>query len=395
MEEIQELQNRVINKSIKLKIQNRARNRTNKIFFILMVTIFLSMLIFIIVLALENRTLKNKLSNNPSLSEGIITFNFFNQNISTKKLFTGIDESFENINKKNIHISYSLDDNLVYPTLVSMLSGLENCNKENFIIYHLLFSYNFNVSNIEIFESLKEKYSVKINYYIIPNIFGSSRKWTAGTDCVYYKILIPFLFPDYERMIYLDGDTLIRKDILEMFTYPFNDSYILGFPFYMGYVMGDYGIKQPEHYINGGCLLFNIKKIRKDHKDVDLLELTIKNNSIWRFREQDSINYAFYPKLGFLPLKYGIYMIGSKTMFNALAKYVYSPLNLTEGAEAVNDPAIVHFSCCWPKVWTNGTKNLFKNKDICIRYQKEFYYYAKKTKYYKIINDTLFFKPKK
>ena len=395
MEEIQELQNRVINKSIKLKIQNRARNRTSKIFFILMVTIFLSMLIFIIVLALENRTLKNKLNNIPSLSEGTITFNFFNQNISTKKLFTGIDESFENINKKNIHISYSLDDNLVYPTLVSMLSGLENCNKENFIIYHLLFSYNFNVSNIEIFESLKEKYSVKINYYIIPNIFGSSRKWTAGTDCVYYKILIPFLFPDYERMIYLDGDTLIRKDILEMFTYPFNDSYILGFPFYMGYVMGDYGIKQPEHYINGGCLLFNIKKIRKDHKDVDLLELTIKNNSIWRFREQDSINYAFYPKLGFLPLKYGIYMIGSKQMFNALAKYVYSPLNLTEGAEAVNDPAIVHFSCCWPKVWTNGTKNLFKNKDICIRYQKEFYYYAKKTKYYKIINDTLFFKPKK
>ena len=75
------------------------------------------------------------------MSEGIITFNFFNQNISTKKLFTGIDESFENINKKNIHISYSLDDNLVYPTLVSMLSGLENCNKENFIIYHLLFSY--------------------------------------------------------------------------------------------------------------------------------------------------------------------------------------------------------------------------------------------------------------
>ena len=72
---------------------------------------------------------------------------------------------------------------------------------------------------------------MKINYYIIPNIFGSSRKWTAGTDCVYYKILIPFLFPDYERMIYLDGDTLIRKDILEMFTYPFNDSYILGFPF--------------------------------------------------------------------------------------------------------------------------------------------------------------------
>ena len=159
--------------------------------------------------------------------------------------------------------------------------------------------------------------------------------------------------------------------------------------------MGKYGIKKPEHYINGGCLLFNIKKIRKDHKDLDLFSATIKNNSIWRFREQDAINYVFYPNIGFLPLKYGIYMIWSKYTFKALASHVYSPLNSTEGEEAVKDPSIAHFSCCWPKVWTNGTKNLFKDKDICLRYQKEFYFYAKKSKYYKIINDTFFFKKKK
>ena len=175
-----------------------------------------------------------------------------------------------------------------------------------------------------------------------------------------------------------------------MFTYPFYNNYILGFPFYMGYVMGKYGIKKPEHYINGGCLLFNIKKIIKDHKDIDLLSLTIKNNSKWLFREQDSINYAFYPKIGFLPLKYGIYMIGSKYAFKALASHVYSPLNSTEAEEAIKDPSIVHFSCCWPKIWTNGTKNLFKDKDICLRYQKEFYFYAKKTKYYQIIKDIYF-----
>ena len=346
-------------------------------------------------LIIQNIKLRNKLKNNSYFSERTISVNFFKQNFTTKFLFDGRDDD-SNIKDKNIiHVSYSLDDQEVYPTFISMLSGLENCNKDNFIVYHLLLSHNFNMSYTEIFESLKEKYPVKINYYIIPNIFGSSAKWTAGTDCVYYKILIPLMFPDYNRMIYLDGDTLIRHDILEMYQYPFNDSYILGFPFYMGYVMGKYGIKKPEHYINGGCLLFNIKKIRKDNKDLDLLSLTLKNNSIWRFREQDSINYVFYPKVGFLPLKYGIYMIGTKEYFKALSKYTYSPLNLTEGYEAVEDPSIVHFSCCWPKVWTNGTKNLFKDKDICIRYQNEFYFYANKSKYYKIINDTLFFKKKK
>ena len=203
------------------------------------------------------------------------------------------------------------------------------------------------------------------------------------------------MFPDLERIIYLDSDTLIRKDIYEMYTWPFNDNYILGFPFYTGYIMKRYGIKKPEHYINGGCLLFNIKKIRKDNKDIDLLDLTIKRKKQWGFLEQDSINYAFYPKIGFLPLKYGIYMIGDKAVFKTLSlKYIYSKINLTEGYEAVKDPAVVHFSCCWPKVWTNGTKNLFRNKNICLRYQKEFYYYANKTKFYSEIFNNLFYKKK-
>ena len=356
---------------------------------------FLALVIFIICLAFviliyQNKKLANIISNNNfllNLNNSQLPINYFDYNNK--------ENDQENDKKNLIHVSYSLDEQLIYPTLISMLSGLDNCNKDNMIIYHLLLSHNFNITKFIIFESLKEKYEVKIYYYIIPNIFGSLGKWTEGTDCVYYKILLPFIFPDYERMIYLDGDTLIRKDIFEMYNYPFNDNYILGYPFYTGYVMKKHGIEKPSHYINGGCLLFNIKKMREDHKDIDLLSLTIKNNSKWGFREQDSINYLFVNNSGFLPLKYGIYMIGSKSVFNALSKYTYSPLNLTEGYKAIEDPSVVHFSCCWPKVWTNGTKNLFKNNEICLRYQKEFYNYAKKSKYYQIINDTFFYRPMK
>ena len=392
MDEIEKLHTTKINNYKYGKSKNKFRNYKNKLFIITIILFIIFMILLITLLILKIKSRKNNTDNSSSNYE--ITLNYFNQKYSNKVLFDGLDKTHENNTKNKIHVSYSLDNNLIYPTLISMLSGLENCEKDNLLVYHLLLSSDFNSSNIEIFETLKEKYEVKINYYIVPNIFGSSRKWTSGTDCVYYKILIPFMFPDYERMIYLDGDTLIRKDILEMFTYPFNDSYILGFPFYMGYVMGRHGIKKPPHYINGGCLLFNIKKIRKDHKDIDLLGLTIKNNSKWLFREQDAINYVFHPNIGFLPLKYGIYMIGDKYTFKALAGHVYSPLNLTEGEEAVKDPSIVHFSCCWPKVWTNGTNNLFKSKEVCVRYQKEFYYYANKTKYYQLIYDKYFIKHK-
>ena len=213
--------------------------------------------IFIIIILLLLMTILFLFSENKRLDKIIFEHNKENElnkdtnvKISKKLIQYKIDEiEYKNLDK--IHISYSLDNKLIYPTLVSMVSGLENNNKnKKIIVYHLLLSHDFNTSNVEIFESLRKNYTVKINYYVIPHIFSYSKTWTAGTDCVYYKIILPIMFPNYKRIIYLDGDTLIRKDITEMFNLPFNDNYILGFPFFMGYIMDKLGINA-THYING------------------------------------------------------------------------------------------------------------------------------------------------
>ena len=85
-----------------------------------------------------------------------------------KLLFKNKQEKFLNLNHKNlIHICMALDNNQIYSTLISIISALENNNKEkNFLIYYLLLSYDFNTKNIEIFENLKNKYPVKFNYFI-------------------------------------------------------------------------------------------------------------------------------------------------------------------------------------------------------------------------------------
>jgi lipopolysaccharide biosynthesis glycosyltransferase len=126
----------------------------------------------------------------------------------------------------------SLDNNAIYPTLVSMTSTLENNdNNQNILVYYLLLSHDFNVKNLEIFESLKYHYDFKIKYFFIPNIFTDMDKWRES-DTIYYKLLIPLMFPELERMIFLDGDTLIFKDISEMYNLPFNGNFVLGYPFH-------------------------------------------------------------------------------------------------------------------------------------------------------------------
>lgn len=54
-------------------------------------------------------------------------------------------------------------------------------------------------------------------------------------------------------------------------------------------------------------------------------------------------------------------------------------LNKTEVINAIDNPSIVHFSCCYPKIWHKQSKNYFGIDSICERFHKEFYYYANKT----------------
>lgn len=47
----------------------------------------------------------------------------------------------------------ALNNKIIYPTLISMVSALDNNNKtNNILVYNLLLSNNFNKTNIKIFE---------------------------------------------------------------------------------------------------------------------------------------------------------------------------------------------------------------------------------------------------
>jgi lipopolysaccharide biosynthesis glycosyltransferase len=262
-----------------------------------------------------------------------------------------------------------------------MTSCLENNDKKNhIIIFYLLLSDNFNDKNLEIFESLKLSYDVRINYYYIINFFDRLQKW-KGSNAIYYKLFIPVLFPFIERMIHLDGDTIVFKDLWEMFNLPFDDNYFLAQPTSKD-VFKDKVLKQ--NAINVGVLLINIKKFREDNKDFELLHYLF----VKQFTEQVLMEYFCVPKIGYLPFKYGILLIGDiKTFISHYQNNMIQKVNLTEVVEAMKDPTIVHDVFCSPKHWNKGTGTLFEKSSWCFKYQKIFYHYAKKTKYYQKIKN--------
>ena len=352
--------------------ENPTKIKRKVIIYIISIFIFLYLIIQLtkIIISKRNSTPKKK----------------SNLNDRVKNLFLVKEDDIDDAlttNKTKIHICMDLDNNLIYPTLVSMTSALENCDKnKSILIYYLLVSHDFNISDLNIIESLKDKYPVKINYYKIPPRFNNLKRWTDKTIAIYYKLYIPFILPHLKRYIFLDGDTLIYKDLSEMFNLDFHDNYVLGFPFHTAKQADISGVKTIK-YINSGVMLVNNEKIINDKKDAELMDYTLKNCQKLVYPTQDPINIVFFNKVGFLPLKYGIYLIGSiKAFRNKIKKDVRVDIDENELNEAIKDPAIMHFSCCNPKVWYSESYHDFGEQDVCKKYRNEFYFYANKTNYY-------------
>ena len=375
----------------------RIQKRNSYNIYLIIILIIVSFLQFIIIIyLLFFNTDNNNINSEEEINEIDINTK---DNINNKKESEITEKKEEIINegkleykreentnnkKKGIHIAMALDNSAIYSTLISMTSALENNDKEkNILIYHLLLSNDFDMKKISYFESLKKDYEFIFNYIKIPPIFKYITKKWKRTETVQYKLLIPLLYPDISRMIFLDGDTLILKDISEMYDLNFNGNYVLGYPFHTADSLDGWEKEHFKVYVNGGVLLFNINELRKTNMDLKLLLYNFENFQKTHFLEQDTLNYVYKDKIGFLPFKYGVYLFGTIEEY----KKIYLPkmrvdIDLTELEKAIEDPSIVHLICCNPKVWFKRTRHEKGFSHICTRFQQVFYFYANKTQYY-------------
>ena len=306
-------------------------------------------------------------------------------------------------NKNILHISLSLTDNYAYIILVSMESILLNCNKnKTFIIFHILCSPDITELSISMIKSLMKKFSsnMRLIFYGMGNNF-IDKKDIGVTQASYYRLILPIIV-NKERIIYLDGDTLSLKDLTEMYNSNFDNNYVLGFLGLTSDGLDYYGIKA-NNWINAGVLLLNLKKIREDNKCFDLLNLAINGTKLFH-QDNTVINLALYPKIGKLPIKYGIWNFFDKLDIIKYSKRLRQAINISEYEEGIKDPGLIHIVLCHPKAW-NLNSHFIKKNTMC---QKRnncdctntqsynlWHYYAKKTDYYSEIFNYLNKKYKK
>lgn len=265
--------------------------------------------------------------------------------------------------KTLIPIFFTIDDGYAPYLGVAIKSLIENASKD----------YRYRIHIIQ--EGLTDKYKgyladmatddceiefceMKRELDIGSDFDGHKLRADYFTLTIYYRLFIPEMFPEYDKVIYIDSDVVVPGDISELYNEDLGDNIvgactdtsILHIPPLVEYTQKAVGMK-PGEYCNSGILLMNAKKMREVRMDEHFLALLNKYQFDTVAPDQDYLNAMCNGQILYLPIKYD-------TM----------PIDGTPDRE---DAVIIHYNL-FSKPW------LFDN----VQYEDIFWKYAKKTKFY-------------
>lgn len=259
-----------------------------------------------------------------------------------------------------ISIAYAPDDNYVNQTVVSMKSALEHNEQVEFIIMYSKLSAESMQKLGAVGGSLR---LIKMDESQFADLTLS--KWV--TVQAWFRIKLPDLCKDLDKVLYLDCDTLIRGNLDELFSLDLTDKYLAGVKDVWGvskYVKR-LGMKSGV-YVNSGMLLFNCNYCRKEHFFDKVVDFAKNNAKIIEFCDQDSINKVVDEYKLVISPKYNL----MDTWWRG-GYYEFEGEEEAEYLQAKENPVIVHLTGLKPAF--KGCGNKFKD---------EWWEVAKKTKIY-------------
>ena len=116
------------------------------------------------------------------------------------------------------------------------------------------------------------------------------------TYMVLIRAALSKIFPDLDKILTLDVDTLVRDNISHMWDIDLDGYYLAATR------EEDLSKQEKRDYINMGMAMFNLKKLREDHMDDKIIAALDKY--FYRYNEQDCINDFCEGKILILPSDY-------------------------------------------------------------------------------------------
>lgn len=212
-----------------------------------------------------------------------------------------------------VNILYCFDSRFWRMAAVSMESLLANCKDTTAVTVYCMVAPG--TEGRENFEKIikSHKSGAGLVWFEVKeeeNPF-QNYEFSKWSPVIFYRCIAHHFFKDIDKVLYLDSDVLICRDIAELFNTDISD-YVLAGVRDMAPVNDKYhpaGIRVKKFaedylnggpYINSGVLLINLKKM------AEYEHLLFETKIPLYYPDQDLLNVAFLGKIKILPLKYNL-----------------------------------------------------------------------------------------
>ncbi|MBE6601871.1 MAG: glycosyltransferase family 8 protein [Ruminococcaceae bacterium] len=212
--------------------------------------------------------------------------------------------------KKEIPIFFSTDDTYIPYLDVAIMSLIENASA-SYRYRLVILNTGLDPENVAKVKK-NEKPGVRIDFIDISNRLESIKSRFKNvyhfSIVTYYRLFIASLFPEYDKVLYLDCDLVVTGDISELYRIDLGENilggapeqFIQNTPEFRQYTKEALGIDSDD-YVNAGVLLLNLKKYREEQIEDRFVRLITEYDFDLLDPDQAYLNYLCRGKILVLP----------------------------------------------------------------------------------------------
>lgn len=278
---------------------------------------------------------------------------------------------------KKIPVVFAADENYMKYCSVALQSIIEHkVENELYYVYILCCSISDEVKQ-KMFNMASA--SVIIKFLDVEGKLEEELLFVDGhvTRETYFRILIPELLPQWDKVIYLDLDLICNVNISSLLEIEMGKNLIAGVITVGNENRKDYAqkyLKIPyETYINAGVLIFNNAEISKRFKNgfKEACYKFLEDKKVLKWHDQDLLNVVCYPDIYYLDSRWNTTLLRLMSMRSKKLEEI--------SKSDVEECFILHFASNKPweqslqqvylSFWDNASKTPFL-EDIMVAYQR-------------------------
>jgi len=212
--------------------------------------------------------------------------------------------------EKHIPIFFSTDDNYIPYLDVAIASLIENASKA-YKYRIIVLNTGLQAENVEKVKK-NEREGFVIDFIDISEhvekIKSRFKNVYHFSIVTYYRLFIASLFPEYDKIVYLDCDLVVLGDIAKLYNTDLGENILAAAPEqfvrntkqFRLYAEKALGV-DPDGYVNAGVLVINLAEFRKNQIENKFVELIKAYDFDLLDPDQAYLNYLCLGKIHVLP----------------------------------------------------------------------------------------------